>query len=158
MRGASRASYAELRDQLGAVAVGPATAEQIGDQLFAVVRLLDSEHGLRRALADSGKPSAEKTAVARRLLHGKVSEATEGLVADAAAGHWATSNDFADALELLAIEALTMAAQYGGDARRPRGRPVQVRPRSLRADRAAGRADRADAPGREDVTAGGPAL
>jgi F-type H+-transporting ATPase subunit delta len=114
MRGASRASYAELRGRLGAVAVGPATAEQIGDQLFSVVRLLDSEHGLRRALADSGKPPAEKTAVVRRLLHGRVSEATEDVVADAAAGHWATSSDFADALEQLAIEALTMAAQYGG--------------------------------------------
>ena len=114
MRGASRASYAELRDQLGAVAVGPATAEQIGDQLFAVVRLLDSEHGLRRALADSGKPAAEKTAVARRLMHDRVSEATEGLVADAAAGHWANSSDFADALEQLAIEALTLSAQFGG--------------------------------------------
>jgi len=114
MRGASRASYAELRDRLGAVAVGPATSEQIGDQLFAVVRLLDSEHGLRRALADSGKPSAEKADVARRLLHGRVSEATEGLVADAAAAHWATVSDFADALEQLAIEALTMAAQYAG--------------------------------------------
>jgi F-type H+-transporting ATPase subunit delta len=124
MRGASRASYAELRDQLGAVAVDSATAEQIGDQVFAVVRLLDSEHGLRRALADSGKPAAEKTAVTRRLLHGKVSEATEGLVADAAAGHWATSNDFADALEQIAIEALTMAAQYspgGTTPRTPRG-------------------------------------
>jgi F-type H+-transporting ATPase subunit delta len=114
MRGPSRASYAELRDQLGAVAVDSATAEQIGDQLFAVVRLLDSEHGLRRALADSGKPAAEKSDVARRLLHGRVSEATEGLVADAAAAHWATSGDFADALEQLAIEALTMSAQYGG--------------------------------------------
>jgi len=114
MRGASRASYAGLREQLGAVAVGPATSEQIGDQLFAVVRLLDSEHGLRRALADSGKPSAEKADVARRLLHGRVSEATEGLVADAAAAHWATPGDFADALEQLAIEAVTMAAQYAG--------------------------------------------
>jgi F-type H+-transporting ATPase subunit delta len=114
MRGASRASYAGLRDRLSEVAVGPATSEQIGDQLFAVVRLLDSEHGLRRALADSSKPSAEKEGVARRLLHGRVSEATEGLVADAAAAHWATSSDFADALEQLAIEALTMAAQYGG--------------------------------------------
>ena len=114
MRGASRASYAALRDQLGAIAVGPATSEQIGDQLFAVVRLLDSEHGLRRALADSGKPAAEKSAVAGRLLHGRVSEATEGLVADAAAAHWATAGDFADAIEQLAIEALTMAAQYGG--------------------------------------------
>jgi F-type H+-transporting ATPase subunit delta len=114
MRGASRASYAELRDKLGAVAVEPAIAEQIGDQLFAVVRLLDSEHGLRRALADTGKPAAEKAGVTRRLLHGRVSEATEDLVADAAAAHWANSSDFADALEQLAIEALTMSAQYGG--------------------------------------------
>jgi F-type H+-transporting ATPase subunit delta len=114
MRGASRASQAELRDRLGEVAVGPATSEQIGDQLFAVVRLLDSEHGLRRALADPTKPPAEKAGVTRRLLQGKVSEATEGLVADAAAAHWASPSDFADALEQLAIEALTMAAQYGG--------------------------------------------
>jgi F-type H+-transporting ATPase subunit delta len=114
MRGASRASYAELRDRLGGVAVGPATSEQIGDQLFAVVRLIDSEHGLRRALSDASKPAAEKVAVVRRLLQGRVSEATEGLVADAAAAHWATPGNFADALEQLAIEALTMAAQYGG--------------------------------------------
>jgi F-type H+-transporting ATPase subunit delta len=114
MRGASRASYAALRDALGGVAVGPATSEQIGDQLFSVVRLLDSEHGLRRALADVTKPAAEKSAIVRRLLSGRVSEATEELVAGAAEGHWATSSDFADALEQLAIEALTMAAQYGG--------------------------------------------
>ena len=114
MRGASRASYTELRDGLDRVAVGPATSEQIGDQMFAVVRLLDSEHGLRRALADPTKPSAEKADVARRLLHGRVSEATEGLVADAAAARWASPGDFTDALEQLAIEGLTLAAQYGG--------------------------------------------
>jgi F-type H+-transporting ATPase subunit delta len=114
MRGASRASYAALREQLNEVAVGPATSEQIGEQLFAVVRLLDSEHGLRRALADIGKPAAEKSDVARRLLHGRVSEATEGIVADAVASHWASASDLADALEQLAIEALTAAAQYGG--------------------------------------------
>jgi len=124
MRGASRASYAELREGLRGVAVGPASSEQIGDQLFAVVRLLDSEHGLRRALADPTKPSAEKAAVARRLLHGKVSEASEGLVADATAARWATPGDFADALEQLAIEALTLAAQLspgGATPRTPRG-------------------------------------
>ena len=114
MRGASRASYAALRDRLTEVAVGAATAEQIGDQLFAVVRLLDSEHGLRRALADSTKPAGEKAAVAGRLLHGRVSDATESLVAEAASARWATSGDFADALEQLAMEALTLAAQYAG--------------------------------------------
>jgi F-type H+-transporting ATPase subunit delta len=114
MRGASRASYADLRERLGAVAVGPATSEQIGDQLFQVVRLLDSEHGLRRALADATKPPAEKAAVARRLLHGRVSEAAEDLVADAASARWATSGDFADALERLAIESYTLSAQHDG--------------------------------------------
>ena len=114
MRGASRASYGELRERLSAVAGSAGTAEHIGDQLFAVVRLLDSEHGLRRALADASKPSAEKADVVRRLLHGKVTRATEDLVADAAAARWASSGDFADALEQLAMEALTLAAQFGG--------------------------------------------
>ena len=112
MRGASRASYADLRERLDAVAVGPATSEQIGDQLFAVVGLLDNEHGLRRTLSDASKPPTEKAAVVAQLLHGRVSEATEGLVAAAAAGQWATSNDFADALEQLAIESYTLAAQH----------------------------------------------
>ena len=114
MRGASRASYAELRERLDAMVRGPVLADLVGDELFAVVRLLDSEHGLRRALADPTKPSAEKAAVARRLLHGKVSAETEDLVAEVAAARWATPGDLADALEQLAIEALTLAAQYGG--------------------------------------------
>ena len=48
MRGASRASYAALREQLSAEARGVVTATRVGDELFAVVRLLDDEHGLRR--------------------------------------------------------------------------------------------------------------
>ena len=114
MRGASRASYAELRERLAAALPGAPIAEQTGDELFSVTRLLDSEHGLRRVLADTTKPSAEKAAIARRLLHGKVSPTTEDLVAEASAGKWATSGDFADAIEQLAVEALTMSAQFGG--------------------------------------------
>jgi F-type H+-transporting ATPase subunit delta len=122
MRGASRASYAELRERLSGALTGgksaaarrAATAEKTGDELFAVVRLLDSEHGLRRALADPTKPSQEKAAVAKRLLHGKVSAATEKLVAEAVAARWGSSGDLADALEQLAIEAFTIAAQLGG--------------------------------------------
>lgn len=114
MRGASRASYTELRDRLTAATPTAAIADRTGEELFAVVRLLDSEHGLRRALADPTKPSREKSAVARRLLHGRVSETTEELVAEAVAARWATSGDMADALEQLAIEALTVSAQLGG--------------------------------------------
>jgi F-type H+-transporting ATPase subunit delta len=114
MRGASRASYAELRERLAAALPGAPIAEATGDELFAVTRLLDAEHGLRRALADPTKPSAEKSAIAGRLLHGKVSATTEDLVAEAAGARWASSGDFADAVEQLGIEALTISAQFGG--------------------------------------------
>lgn len=114
MRGASRASYAELRERLGVAAPSAAAAELTGDELFAVVRLLDSEHGLRRALADPARPSQDKAEVAGRLLHGRVSQATEDLVAEAVATRWASPSDMADAIEQLAIEALTLSAQLGG--------------------------------------------
>lgn len=113
MRGASRASYTELRERLTEAARTAVTAGRVGDELFAVVRLLDNEHGLRRALADPTKPSAEKSAVAGRLLHGKISAATEKLVAEAVAARWASPSDLSDAIEQLAIEAFTLAAQFG---------------------------------------------
>jgi F-type H+-transporting ATPase subunit delta len=114
MRGASRASAAELRERLSAALPGAPIAEQTGDELFAVTRLLHSEHGLRRTLADPTKPSEEKSAIVRRLLHGRVSPTTEDLVAEAAAARWASSGDFADAIEELAIESLAISAQFGG--------------------------------------------
>lgn len=114
MRGASRASYTGLRDRLATTIPGAPIAAQVGDELFAVTRLLDSEHGLRRALADGSKPGPEKAALITRLLRGRVSQATSDLVAEAAAARWATSGDLADAVEQLAIESLTLAAQYDG--------------------------------------------
>ena len=114
MRGVSRASHAELREQLTDSVPDRDGADLTGNELFAVVRLLDSEHGLRRALADPAKPGEEKAAVARRLLHGRVTPATEDLVAAAVAAHWASPGDMADATEQLAIEAFVMAAQFEG--------------------------------------------
>jgi F-type H+-transporting ATPase subunit delta len=114
MHGPSRASYAELRERLEAALPGAPIAQQTGDELFAVVRLLDSEHGLRRALADPAKPAEEKSAVTRRLLHDRVSTTVEDLVTEAAAAHWASPGDLADGIEQLAIEAFTMAVQYDG--------------------------------------------
>ncbi|HUN30740.1 MAG TPA: F0F1 ATP synthase subunit delta [Trebonia sp.] len=114
MRGASRASYAGLRERLAATIPGAPLAAQVGDELFAVTRLLDSEHGLRRALADTTKPAEEKSALVTRLLRGRVAQTTSDLVAEAAAARWGSSGDLADAIEQLAIEALTLAAQFDG--------------------------------------------
>src|SRR6185437_14021503 len=112
VRGASRASFAALTEQLAAEGISSATvATRLGNELFAVVGLLDTEHGLRRALSDPGKPVAEKAAVASALLHGKVTGRTEALVVAAVESRWATSGDMVDAIEQLAIEALVLTAE-----------------------------------------------
>jgi F-type H+-transporting ATPase subunit delta len=97
-------------------AAGPADslAATVGDELFAVLRLLDQEHALRRALADPSKPADEKGAIVAALLHGKVTSATEELVAATVRSHWASSADMTDAMEQLATEAYAAAAQEAG--------------------------------------------
>jgi len=111
MRGASRTSYAELSDRLTAEGITSATvATKLASELFSVVGLLDSEHGLRRALGDPGKPAREKGAVAGALLRDKVSRRTEGLVVAAAESRWAGSGDLVDAIEDLAVTAMVLAS------------------------------------------------
>ena len=81
VRGASRASFADLTERLAAEDISSAAvATRLGDELFAVVGLLDTEHALRRALADPGKPAAEKGAVGGRAA------ARQGDPADRGAG------------------------------------------------------------------------
>jgi F-type H+-transporting ATPase subunit delta len=112
MRGVSRASYAELSERLSAEHITSATvATRLANELFAVTGLLDTEHGLRRALSDPGKPAAEKGTVVSTLLHGKVTARAEALVVAAAEARWASSGDLADAIEQLAIEATVLAAE-----------------------------------------------
>ncbi len=111
MRGTSRVSLAALSDQLAAADITSATvAARLGNELFAVVGLLDREHALRRALADPGKPAPEKGAVASALIHGKVTARTEALVVAAAEAHWASPGEMVDAIEELAVSALVLAA------------------------------------------------
>jgi F-type H+-transporting ATPase subunit delta len=112
VRGASRASFAALTERLAAENVSSAAvATRLGNELFAVVGLLDTEHGLRRALSDPGKPAAEKAAVAGALLHGKITSRAESLVSAAVESRWATSGNMVDAIEQLAVEAMVLAAE-----------------------------------------------
>jgi F-type H+-transporting ATPase subunit delta len=115
MRGASRASFADLRERLTAENITSANvAGRLADELFAVVGLLDTEHALRRALSDPGKPAAEKSAVTEMLLRGKVTRRAEGLAVAAAGSRWATPGDMVDAIEQLATEAMVIAAEADG--------------------------------------------
>jgi F-type H+-transporting ATPase subunit delta len=115
MRGVSRASFAALSERLDAENITSATvATRLGNELFAVTGLLEDEHMLRRALADPGKPAAEKGAVASALLHGKVTQRAEALAVAAVESHWAGPGDMVDAIEELAIEAMVLAADADG--------------------------------------------
>ena len=79
MRGASRASLAEAKERLAAAAAG-GQASELGDELFAVTTLLDSQPALLRSLSDSARDAQARTDLLVSLLGGKVSQAAlEGL-------------------------------------------------------------------------------
>jgi F-type H+-transporting ATPase subunit delta len=115
MRGASRTSLAEGTGQLEAVvAANKRDATTIGDDLFAVARLLDAEHSLRRTLTDPARDGEAKAALIRSLLEGKVSAPALELVASLAAARWSAARDLPDAAEELGVRALAIAAEQAG--------------------------------------------
>jgi F-type H+-transporting ATPase subunit delta len=118
LRGISRASLAEVKEHLAATLSGPGAADgagvTVGDELFAVVHLLDHEHALRRALSNPAKPGGEKAAVVGSLLTGQVSAATAELTAAAVRLRWSSPRDLTDALEQLAVTSLVTAADAQG--------------------------------------------
>ena len=135
MDAASRTAIAEARERLGEL-TRPAsgllerardrvtgqprvvTADDIvglADELFAVARLLDGNRTLRRALSDpAGKP-ADRADLARRLLSGKIGDATLDLVETVARQRWSRPVDLVEAVEILATEAALDAADARGE-------------------------------------------
>lgn len=113
MRGASRASLAEAKERLEA-ALSAGDPSALGDELFAVLHLLDREHGLRRVLSDPAQPGDRKAGAARSLLESGVSSTTLGLIEDVVRLRWARSLDLTDALEELAVVAVVASAETAG--------------------------------------------
>jgi F-type H+-transporting ATPase subunit delta len=113
MRGASRASLAEARERLSA-AVDGRQAGQLGDELFAVVGVLDREAGLRRMLSDPARQADAKAGLAEAVFGGKVSAATLEVVAGLARSRWSAPGDLADAAEQLAVLAIIEGADDAG--------------------------------------------
>jgi F-type H+-transporting ATPase subunit delta len=113
MRGASRTSLAEAKERLESVLSSgePAT---IGDELFAVLRVLDREHALRRALSDPAQPPERRRRLAANLFEGKVSSATLDLVKETVALRWGSSLDLAAAVEELAVTSIAAGAEAEG--------------------------------------------
>ena len=89
MHAASRESLAKLRTELDAAVGGAgdsvANAAQTGTELFDVVEVLDSDRGLRVAVADQSVTAEQRSGIIRSLFAGKVSETALKVITDAAA-------------------------------------------------------------------------
>lgn len=109
----SRESLAEVGGRLDAVVDRSAGADlaRIGDDLFAVLRLLAGENTLRRHLADPAVPAAQRSGLADRLFQGKIGRAALDLVSDLVSARWSRAGDLVEALEQLARRAVLGVAE-----------------------------------------------
>jgi F-type H+-transporting ATPase subunit delta len=109
----SRASLAEAKERLEAV-IPSADLARLGADLFAVLHLIDREHGVRRAVSDPARDGADKAQLVQILLEGKVSPAALGLVADVVRLRWSKPSELSDAVETLAVTAESARAEADG--------------------------------------------
>ncbi|GIG41492.1 F0F1 ATP synthase subunit delta [Cellulomonas phragmiteti] len=119
MRGASEQALTAAEDRFEPVlaALGPGAAT-VGDQLFAVVDLLEAHSSLRRALTDPGATGEAKAALVTGVLGGRVDGKVVDLLAGMVRGRWSSELDLLDAVAHLAAVAVLAAAQAGGDLER----------------------------------------
>jgi F-type H+-transporting ATPase subunit delta len=114
MRGPSRISLADAKERMAALATRSADPGRIGDELFAVLDLLDTQLPLRRALADNSSAADARTGLVRAVLGSDVSPETVELVGEVATSQWSRPRDLVDAIEQLAVLAIVAGADQVG--------------------------------------------
>ncbi len=112
----SRESLAAAGSRLDALVDESSGADlaRIGDDLFAVLRLLTSETALRRHLADPAIAEASRSGLADQLLQGKIGRAALDVVSELVSARWSRAVDLVEALELLARRAVLGVAEKDG--------------------------------------------
>jgi F-type H+-transporting ATPase subunit delta len=115
--GSSRASVLTLRKSLAdLVSKQSATdAAQFSADLFTVLTVLSSSVGLRRALTDNSRDVASKAELISNLFGKNVTEAAKTLFSQAASLRWSNPAEIADAIENLAVESASAAADKSGE-------------------------------------------
>lgn len=116
LQSASRDSLAEADARLDALVDSSSGSElaQLGEDLFAVLRLVVAEPSLRRHLADPAVPEAARSGLADRLLNGKIGRQALDVVSDLVSARWSRSPDLVEALESLARRAVLGVAEKDG--------------------------------------------
>ena len=87
---------------------------ELADELFAVVDLLDTQSGLRRALTDPARPVVQRQELIRQLLGTQIAQPTQAVVMAAVALHWASGRSLAAAIERQGVRAVLHVAGVKG--------------------------------------------
>jgi F-type H+-transporting ATPase subunit delta len=82
--------------------------------VLSVAGLLRAEPRLRRALTDPSREPADRAALLRGLLSGKLSQATVDAMTTLVAGRWSTPTELLDATERLGVDAVLRSAAKAG--------------------------------------------
>jgi F-type H+-transporting ATPase subunit delta len=109
LRGAS----AEARKDLVVRAGGSDTLDEnavLGEQLFAVARMLRAEPALRRICTDASVDAEAKAGLASSVFSGKLDQPALDLTSAAVRQRWTSSGDLAEVLEELGVQALVRSA------------------------------------------------
>ena len=109
MRAASRQAAATPRDE-----ASESEAEQLGEELFAVVDVLLAEPVLRRHLADPAATEAGKNRLLQSVFGNAVGQPTLEVLSGLIGSRWSRTRDMVDSIETLGQLALLTVAQKQG--------------------------------------------
>lgn len=110
MSNAEDARLSELDGTLDAVQVSP----QVGEELFAVVDLLDQQPSLRRALTDPGSPAESRAGLVDRLFGSRLGPQTLDVLRAAVRLRWGTASELVEALDRQAVRAVLIVSEQAG--------------------------------------------
>jgi F-type H+-transporting ATPase subunit delta len=116
LRAASRESLAEAQTGLDDRVERSSVTElaTLGEELFAIVRLLVGEPTLRRYLTDSSVPGANRSRLADQLFGRQVGRAALDTLSELAAARWSRPLDLVEVVEVLARLATIAVAEKDG--------------------------------------------
>ncbi|HEX2096062.1 MAG TPA: F0F1 ATP synthase subunit delta [Solirubrobacterales bacterium] len=116
LQAASREAMAAADARLDAYADSAqgSDLQRLGDELFAITRLLVEERSLRRLLADPSSPEAARTGLVERLLGQQLAAPTVDVAKELVAARWSRPGDLVTAFESVARQALLAVAEKDG--------------------------------------------
>lgn len=109
----SRESLAAAHARLDTLvdSASAADLQKLGDDLFAITRLVATQVSLRRHLADPAVPTEARAGLLRSILDGKVGEQALEVATGLVSSRWSSSLDLVEALESSARRATLGVAE-----------------------------------------------